>query len=115
VTNIVYKIVHDAEWRAACRAGLYAGSADDARDGFIHLSLADQIETTAARHFANRTGLLLVAFDAGALGAALKLEPARGGALFPHYYGVLPTALALWEKPMLLGEDGVARVAQGPV
>jgi uncharacterized protein (DUF952 family) len=110
MSNTVYKIVPAEEWRAACRAGVYKGSADDARDGFIHLSLAEQVEGTAARHFANQSGLLLVAFDAAALGEGLRYEASRNGALFPHYYAELPTNLALWEKPMPLGRDGVPRV-----
>lgn len=110
VTRTVYKIVSESEWREACRAGAYRGSADDLRDGFIHLSSAEQIEGTAIRHFHNRTGLIIVAFDAEALGEALRFEPSRDGALFPHYFGELPTALALWEKPMFLDADGVPRI-----
>jgi uncharacterized protein (DUF952 family) len=110
MSNSVYKIVAAQDWRAACRVGVYKGSADDARDGFIHLSLADQIEGTAARHFANQHGLLLVAFDAETLGPGLRYEASRNGALFPHYYAELRTDLALWESPMTVGEDGVPRV-----
>ena len=33
---------------------------------------------------------MLVAVRAEELGDALKWEPSRGGALFPHLYGVLP-------------------------
>jgi uncharacterized protein (DUF952 family) len=109
VSNIVYKIVEQAAWRDAQRLGSFRGSPDDLRDGFIHLSYADQVEGTAARHFHNRTDLLLVAFPAVALGAALKHEASRGGALFPHLYADLPTTAALWEKPMDLGADGVPR------
>lgn len=109
--NTVYKIVEADAWRRACQTGAYMGSADDARDGFIHLSFGDQIAGTVERHFKHRTGLLLVAFDAASLGPALKLEPSRNGALFPHYYGDLPTALALWEKDMITDADGIARIA----
>lgn len=111
MSNVVYKIMIEAAWREAQRLGAYRGSPDDLRDGFIHLSYADQIEGTAARHFRGRTGLLLVALAADQLGAALKQETSRGGALFPHLYAELPTSAALWEKPMELGADGVPRVA----
>ncbi len=110
MSNTVYKIVPAHEWRAACALGVYKGSPDDARDGFIHFSLADQIEGTAARHFVNQHGLLLVAFDADALGPDLRYEASRNGALFPHYYAELRTDLALWDRPMTVGEDGVPRV-----
>ena len=110
MTNIVYKIVGENDWREAQRRGAYLGSADDLRDGFIHLSLASQIEGTSSRHFRNRSGLLLVAFPAERLGDALKMEPSRDGALFPHLYGTLQPVDALWERPMRLDADGVPRV-----
>ncbi len=110
MANIVYKIVDAAEWQDAQRHGVYLGSTDDRRDGFIHLSFADQIEGTAARHFSNRDGLLLIAFSADALGSALRHEPSRGGALFPHLHTALATAAALWEKPLVVCDDGVPRV-----
>jgi uncharacterized protein (DUF952 family) len=109
MSNIVYKIVDEAEWRDAQHLGAYRGSTDDVRDGFIHLSFADQLEGTAARHFHHRTGLLLIAFAADDLGSDLRHEASRGGALFPHLYAELPTSAALWEKPMILGADGVPR------
>ncbi|MGE0829248.1 MAG: DUF952 domain-containing protein [Hyphomonadaceae bacterium] len=86
--RFVYKIAPAAEWAAA--DALYDGSADDARDGFIHLSGADQIEGTLARHFAGQRGLVLIEIEAAALGAALRWEASRNGAFFPHLYGKLP-------------------------
>ena len=86
----VYKICDRAEWRAAWDEGVYRGSADDARDGFIHFSSAEQVAATRAKHFAGRRNLVLVAVRADELGDALKWEPSRGGALFPHLYGFLP-------------------------
>lgn len=111
VTKIVYKIVDEEEWREAQRSGCYRGSADDHRDGFIHLSFAEQVESTAARHFRHRSGLLLIAFAAGSLGEALRLETSRGGALFPHLYSALPPSAALWERPMALDGNGIPRAA----
>ncbi|OYX36481.1 MAG: hypothetical protein B7Y99_01760 [Caulobacterales bacterium 32-69-10] len=96
----IYKIVSAADWAEAEAKGAYEGSADDVRDGFIHLSAEDQWEATAAKWFAGQTGLLLVAFDAEALGPALTWEPSRGGALFPHLYGPLPTDLAVERRPL---------------
>src|SRR5256885_16258242 len=85
----IYKICSASAWREAERQGVYRGSADDLRDGFIHFSTAQQLAATAARHFAGQKGLFLVAVDADALGEALRWEPARDGALFPHRYGDL--------------------------
>lgn len=113
MSNIVYKIVEQSAWRDAQSLGAYRGSPDDLRDGYIHLSFADQIEGTAARHFRNRTGLVLIAFSIDALGPLLKIEASRDGALFPHLYADLPASAALWEKPMILGDDGIPRAAGG--
>ncbi len=43
---------------------------------------------------------MLIAVNADALGAALKWEPSRGGALFPHLYGAMPLAAVRWAKPL---------------
>jgi uncharacterized protein (DUF952 family) len=104
---MIFKIVEREAWRAACRDGIYRGSANDLRDGFIHFSAAHQVRGTAAKHFKGIQDLLLVAVDDAALGPALVWEPSRGGDLFPHLYDFLPTARALWEKPLALDGEGV--------
>ena len=104
--TIIYKVCGAADWAAAASSGRYDGSADDARDGFIHFSTAAQLSGTLAKHFAGREDLVAVAVDAGALGEALKWEPSRGGDLFPHLYGALPAGAALWTRPLPLGPDG---------
>jgi uncharacterized protein (DUF952 family) len=104
--GVIYKICGRAEWRAAQARGVYAGSAVDREDGFIHFSAPHQLRETAARHFAGRSDLLLVAFEAEGLGAQLKWEPSRGGDLFPHLHGTLTTSAALWAKPLLLSPEG---------
>ncbi|MEM6667092.1 MAG: DUF952 domain-containing protein [Pseudomonadota bacterium] len=106
----VYKIEVSSIWEEAVRAGIYTGSPDDVRDGFIHLSTAEQAVGTAHKHFAGRDGLIVLAFDATTLGSALRWEPSRGGALFPHLHGTLDPSLALWSKPMPLGTDGIPQV-----
>jgi len=98
----VYKICSKDEWRVACQDKAFRGSAADLRDGFIHLSAAYQLRETAARHFAGREGLVLVAFRAEDLEPALKWEKSRGGDLFPHVYGSLPVDLALFVKSLPL-------------
>ncbi|MDX2287398.1 MAG: DUF952 domain-containing protein [Hyphomicrobiaceae bacterium] len=110
--RLVYKILGEAHWQDALRQGAFAGSVDDKRDGFIHLSAAEQLAETAARHFRGRPGLLLVAFRSGDLGDRLIWETSRGGALFPHLYGSLPTGLAVRVAPMPLDADGVPVVPE---
>lgn len=89
---MIYKILQFDEWRIAREAGTFHGSPVDAKDGFIHFSTASQLAETAARHFAGRTGLVLLWVDETRLAAPLKWEPSRGGDLFPHLYGALPVS-----------------------
>ena len=103
---VIYHICRRDEWEAARRVGSYAGSSQDAADGFIHFSAAEQVKASAARHRAGQTGLVLLAVDADRLGAALKWEASRGGALFPHLYGALPVAAVLAVHDLPLGADG---------
>jgi uncharacterized protein (DUF952 family) len=111
--RLVYKICRHNEWQDALRTGRYAGSPDDVRDGFIHLSAADQLARTAEKYFRNEDGLVLIAFRAAHLGAALRWEVSRGGALFPHHYGAIDVTLAVSVKPMPLGADGVPELPAG--
>jgi uncharacterized protein (DUF952 family) len=102
----IYKICDTAAWQAAERAGEFAGAPVDIANGYIHFSTADQVAETAAKHFAGQNSLVLVAVAADALGPALKWEPSRSGALFPHLYGKLPLTAVRWTKPLPLATDG---------
>lgn len=104
--RFIYKICPGALWREAEAAGRFDGAAIDLTDGYIHFSTAAQAVETAARHFAGQDGLVLVAVEAAALGDALRYQPSRGGALFPHLYGSLPIQAVRWVRPLPLGPDG---------
>jgi uncharacterized protein (DUF952 family) len=106
---VIYHLARDAGWREAERSGTYTGTAEDRADGFLHFSTAAQIVESAAKHRRGESGIVLVAVDAARLGAALRWEPARGGALFPHLYGDLPLASVLWSRPLPLGDGGLHR------
>jgi uncharacterized protein (DUF952 family) len=103
---LVYKIVATEEWTEAEAAGVFTGASVDRADGFIHFSTAEQAPETAAKWFAGRDDLTLAAIDAEALGGALRWEPSRGGALFPHLYGPLPMSAVVWSRLLKLGPDG---------
>ena len=102
----IYKICQAVQWAEAERTGEFRGSPADLADGYIHFSTAAQVADTAAKHFAGMSDLVLVAVRAEDLGGALKWEPSRGGALFPHLYGVLPLTAARWAKPLCLEAGG---------
>ncbi|HEY8125694.1 MAG TPA: DUF952 domain-containing protein [Methylocystis sp.] len=102
----IYKIVSQSEWRAAEASGVFNGAAVDLADGFIHFSAKEQAQETAAKYFAGRSDLLLVAVASAVLGEALKWEVSRGGALFPHLYAPLSLAAVARVHPLPLGGDG---------
>ena len=101
----LFKIFRAREWADFEAAGRFAGSADDLRDGFIHLSTGEQLDGTLGRHFAGEAGLHLLALDSAQL-PDLRWEPSRGGQLFPHLYRELRTDDILWSRPLPLGPDG---------
>ena len=102
----IYKVLRLSEWEALGEGENFAGSEDDLRDGFIHLSTAEQLRGTVEKHFASDDYLVLLAVDADALGPALKWEASRGGAQFPHLYGTLPMAAVLRFASLQRDEDG---------
>ncbi len=103
----IYKILSAEEWQQAQSAGVFAGSAVDHTDGYIHFSTAAQARETAARHFAGQSGLLLLTVDPSIRADAdWRWEPSRGGALFPHLYGALDLACVVAVDDLPLGGDG---------
>ena len=105
-TSTIFRLLDADTWERAAAAGRFEGTEHDVRDGFIHFSTAAQVAETARRHYAGRANLVLLWIDAPALGAALRWEPSRGGALFPHLYGSLPASAVLKVAPLPLGADG---------
>lgn len=104
--SLILKIFRRAEWDAFQSAGETSGAPIDLKDGYIHFSTPDQVAATAAKYFATESDLVLLAVDPARLGAALRWEPARGGALFPHLYRNLRLADVVWDKSLPLGRSG---------
>ena len=102
----IYKICAASAWREAERQGVYRGSADDARDGFIHFSTAAQVAETARKHFSGQRALFLVEVDADALGAGLRWERSRNDELFPHLYGELDLGAVISVQDLRARADG---------
>jgi uncharacterized protein (DUF952 family) len=109
----VYKICPEAALQEARRCGRFDGSADDARDGFIHLSAGHQVAGTLAKYFAGQRDLVLVAVDPERLGERLRWEKSRGGDLFPHLYGPLDLAHVISVEALTLQEDGSHHLPEG--
>lgn len=88
-----FKILTSEQWDSWNTEGVFNGAPIDLVDGFIHLSAANQVAETASKHFADRTGLILAEIDLVMLSDAVRWEPSRGGALFPHVYAALPLSV----------------------
>jgi uncharacterized protein (DUF952 family) len=104
--DLIYKIAPASLWRETEEKGRFEGAPVDLADGFIHFSTKDQVEETAAKWFAGQSDLMLIGIDPNKLGEALRYEPSRGGALFPHLYGILPLDAVVFAKPLPMRPDG---------
>ena len=105
----IYKVIPAEAWQAAQQTGVYEGSADDARDGFIHFSTAEQLAETLRKHYPGARDLLLLYVRAESVepADALRWEPSRGGALFPHLYAPLPLTAVQRVEALMLDERGL--------
>jgi uncharacterized protein (DUF952 family) len=106
MTALIYKILRRPEWTAAQKTGVFSGSPDDIRDGFIHFSAPHQVRGVCERHFAGECDLVLLVVNIDRLGAALKWEPSHKGEAYPHLYGLLPLALVMSMAEIRRGSDG---------
>jgi uncharacterized protein (DUF952 family) len=111
--DLIYHMCLREEWERAAQSGAYTGSSQDRADGFIHFSTAEQLPESARRHRRGQAGLVLLAVDPHVLGDALRWEPSRHGALFPHLYDTLPLSAVRSVCDMPLDADGVPRIPRG--
>ncbi|HEY6723976.1 MAG TPA: DUF952 domain-containing protein [Polyangiaceae bacterium] len=96
MTELVYKICSRSAFREAEATGALAPSADDARDGYVHLSSEPQVAGTLKRHFRGQRALVLLSVAVDRLpDGELRWEASRDGQLFPHLYGTLPVSAVI--------------------
>lgn len=88
--NRAFKILTADQWAQFEADGVFHGAPVDLADGYIHLSTAEQLAGTLDKHFAGQTKLVIAEVDLNAVTDPVRWEVSRGGALFPHIYGVLP-------------------------
>ena len=103
---LIFHVCTAEAWEAAVNSGTYHGSADDARDGYLHFSTGAQVRESVAKHRAGQDGLVMLTVAPDVLGEALKWEVSRGGALFPHLYGALQIEAVAQVTPLPLDENG---------
>ena len=90
-----YKILTADQWIQFQTDGQFHGAPIDIADGYIHMSTADQLSETLAKHFAGQDNLTIAEIDLTHFDANLKWEVARNGTLFPHLYGPLPMSAVI--------------------
>ena len=112
-TLFAYKLLDQPAFKAWKESGTYTGSVDDLRDGFIHLSTAEQTAETAAKYFGAVDPLVVAMVDLAAVRETLRWEPSRGGALFPHVYGAIPFGAVSGHSVLRIGADGKHMFPQG--
>ena len=105
--KIIFHVCLNEEWNSAIERGMYSGSSQDKKDGYIHFSASNQVIDSAAKHRAGQKGLVLLTVDGELLEPSLKWEAARGDELFPHLYGDLPINAVLRAEELPLGPDGL--------
>lgn len=108
--TVAYKVLSADEMATLEHDRVFAGSPDDLADGYIHLSTAEHVPATLARHYPGRTDLHLAAVDLDAVAADLRWEPARQGLLFPHLYAPLTLDTVVAYSPVAYEPDGSLRL-----
>jgi uncharacterized protein (DUF952 family) len=107
---VAYKVLTGEEMAQLEADGVFEGAPVDKADGYIHLSTAEQLDETVSKHFAGQDDLHVAAVDLDALSYAVKWEPSRGGALFPHIYAALPLSAVTAYSPLERNADGKVRL-----
>jgi uncharacterized protein (DUF952 family) len=107
--DTAYKVL-TADQMRDLEADRFAGAPIDLADGYIHLSTSDQLTETVDRHFVGQSGLWVAAVDLEALGGAVRWEESRGGALFPHIYGLLPLETVIAYGPLERDDNAIVKL-----
>lgn len=97
------------DWRRARDTGEHRPESLSAQ-GFVHLSIPQQVHLPANRLYAGRRDLLLLQIDPAKLSDPIRWEPGvptdPEAMLFPHLYGPLPVSAVIAVAPYLPGGDG---------
>jgi uncharacterized protein (DUF952 family) len=114
VDALIYKVCPAAHWQACLGTGTLPWSEADQRDGFVHLSTAQQLGETLRRHYRDAADPWLLTVEVRALPAeALRWEVSRGGDVFPHLYADLPRSAIVDAQALARGADGAPAVPPG--
>ncbi len=87
MNDSVYKVFTRSEWSSFRETGRFGGSADDLRDGFIHLSTKEQINGVIEKHFSGKHPLYVAEFSNPDFLKKLEWEASSLNEVYPHLYG----------------------------
>jgi uncharacterized protein (DUF952 family) len=96
----LYRLCAKAEWETCQRIGHIPYNSDDSRDGFLHLSLTEQVERTARKYYTEVEDLLLLGISQKQIEPILRIEASSAGELYPHAYGQVPSTVILFARPV---------------
>ena len=102
----VFHIVGGDVWSALRPDGVYEPESLT-REGFVHLSYADQVLATADRFYRDLAKPVVVELTRSALpGPVVDEDSAGSGQEFPHLYGAVPAAAAVAIHPLVRTTHG---------
>ena len=107
---IAYKILLGSELAVFKAKGCFNGTPSDLKEGFIHLSSADQIGEVVKKHYANARDAYVLAVDLDTMGTAVRLEDASNGKAYPHLYDTLMLASVIGCSTLKLCSDGFVEI-----
>ena len=109
--RFAYHLARQADWKQGKESGIYTGSTEDMKDGFLHFSTAKHIEQSCRLYRRCETGLILVQVNLQELAQSEKSGemrwdpvPSRGEP-FPHLYGALEVNERIVEQEWSLDMD----------
>ena len=80
-----FKILTAAQWAQFEADGLFKGAPVDLADGYIHLSIADQVQGTLDKHFMGQDGLVIAEVDLPPLQSPDQMGGVPRGRVVPAY------------------------------
>jgi len=106
LTERLFHIVAESDWRRAGETGSYA-PASLTEQGFVHFSYRHQVARTANLLYRGQAGLVVVEFDPAEVGKPVVDEDLYdAGEEFPHVYAEIPTSAAVAVHPLNQNADG---------
>ncbi len=114
MTEHIFHITREADWRAAQAAGTYGISTRDRTledVGFIHCSYANQVANVANAFYQGLDDLVLLVIDRQLLEPEVRDERVGAGdERFPHVYGPLNLDAVIQVRPFRTPLDAVRKL-----